>query len=306
MKPELYASSAAVGLLKGFSPMPHQLEVDVVVPHQERGLPGFGEFLLVELAAHEALVGRVSRYHAAGQLATDRGDAYLGDLAKTEDAVPAPLMRQMLRYNLKMQLLGHLQLDSGAGKFKFSVGERAFATPGSKVRVPSDAALAFLCNVGLEDDPTATPLGHLVYGQRELKNVPVRFSVGRLKSRRSFVFARAGYGKSNLIKYLMSQLYSSPPDVRGFRRLSAAGHRGGFYPGGKAGHGVRQPPAQPQLGSMERVGGVARQGRVRSRRAADRQAPAIQGSQGGCQSWSNQKQSGVAHPAAAPIRRDAG
>jgi hypothetical protein len=212
MSNELYTNSPAVGLLKGFSPLPHQLEVEVVVPHQERGLPGFGEFLLVELSASEALVGRVSRYHAAGQLATDRGDAYLVDLAKTEDAVPAPLMRQMLRYNLKMQLLGHLQIQA-PDKFKFSVGERAFATLGRKVRVPSDAALAYLCNVGLEDDPTATPLGHLVYGQRELKSVPVRFSAGRLKGRRSFVFARAGYGKSNLIKYLMSQLYSSPPDV---------------------------------------------------------------------------------------------
>ncbi len=212
MNPELYASTSAVGLLKGFSPLPHQLEVDVVVPHQERGLPGFGEFLLVELSASEALVGRVSRYHAAGQLATERGDAYLVSLAKTEDKVPAPLMSQMLRYNLKMQLLGHLHIQA-PNKFKFSVGERTFATLGSMVRVPSDAALAFLCNVGLEDDPTATPLGHLVYGQRELKTVPVRFSVGRLKGRRSFVFARAGYGKSNLIKYLMSQLYSSPPDV---------------------------------------------------------------------------------------------
>jgi DNA helicase HerA-like ATPase len=213
MNTELYAKTPAVGLLKGFSPMPHQLEVDVVVPHHERGLPGFGEFLLVELSATEALVGRVSRYHAAGQLATDRGDAYLVDLAKTEDVVPAPLMRQMLRYNLKMQMLGHLQIQPREARFKFSVGERSFATLGSKVRIPSDAALAFLCNVGLEDDPTAVPLGHLVYGQRELKTVPIRFSVGRLKGKRSFVFARAGYGKSNLIKYLMSQLYSSPPDV---------------------------------------------------------------------------------------------
>lgn len=212
MKPDLFASNPAVGLLKGFSPVPHQLEMDVVVPHQERGLPGFGEFLLVELTASEALVGRVSRYHAAGQLATLRGDAYLGDLAKADDAIPNQLMRQMLRYNLKMQVLGHLQLDP-AGRFKFSVGERSFATLGSKVRTPSDAALAFLCNVGLEDDPTAALLGHLVYGQRGLKSVPVRFSVGRLKGRRSFVFARAGYGKSNLIKYLVSQLYSSPPDV---------------------------------------------------------------------------------------------
>ena len=210
---DLYASTPAVGLLKGFSPLPHQLEVDVVVPHHERGLPGFGEFLLVELSATEALVGRVNRYQAAGQLATERGDAYLGDLAKIEDAVPASLMRQMLRYNLKMQLLGHLQAQSRTAKFKFSVGERTFATLGSKVRLPSESALAFLCNVGLEDDPTAAPLGHLVYGQRELKNVPIQFSIGRLKGKRSFVFARAGYGKSNLIKYLVSQLYASPPDV---------------------------------------------------------------------------------------------
>src|SRR5947207_6834294 len=213
MRTELYASTPAVGLLKGFSPLPHQLEVDVVVPYQERGLPGFGEFLLIELSGTEALVGRVSRYHAAGQLVTERGDAYLVDLAKTEDAVPQPLMRQMLRYNLKMQVLGQIESEARVGRLRFSVGERAFATLGSKVRVPSDAALAFLCNVGLEDDPTASLFGHLAYGQRVLHNVPVRFSVGRLKGKRSFVFARAGYGKSNLIKYLISQLYSSPPDV---------------------------------------------------------------------------------------------
>src|SRR2546425_716381 len=112
-QPSLYASIPAVGLLKGFSPLPHQLEVDVVVPHEKRGLPGFGEFLLVELSATEALVGRVSRYHAAGQLVTERGDAYLADLAKTKEAVPAPIMRQMLRYNLKMQLLGELHLERG-------------------------------------------------------------------------------------------------------------------------------------------------------------------------------------------------
>ncbi len=176
-------------------------------------MPGFGEFLLIELSDIQALVGRVSRYNAAGQLTTERGDAYLSDIAKTEDGIPPAMMRRVLRYNLKVQLLGHLQVGGPQQGFRFSVGERAFATLGRKVRVPSDAALAYLCNVGLEDDPTAVKLGHLVYGQRELAHVPVRFSVGRLKGRRSFVFARAGYGKSNLIKYLMAQLYSSPPDV---------------------------------------------------------------------------------------------
>lgn len=205
MNAMLYADGQPVGLLKGFSPVPHQLEVEVVVPHRERGLPGFGEFLLIEVNATTALVGRVSRYQAAGQLTTTQGDAYLADLAKNAEAVPAPIMQQMLRYNLKIQVLGQLRVE--AGGFKFGVGERAFATMGSPVRQPSEAALAFLCNVGLENDPTAAPLGHLVYGQRVMDKVPVNFSVGRLKGKRSFVFARAGYGKSNLIKYLVSQLY---------------------------------------------------------------------------------------------------
>ena len=81
------------------------------------------------------------------------------------------------------------------------------------MRLPSEAALAFLCNVGLEDDPTAAPLGHLVYGQRVVSNVLVNFSVARLKVN-AVSFSRApADGKSNLIKYLVSQLYSSPPDV---------------------------------------------------------------------------------------------
>ena len=91
MTTSLYAQTGPVGLLKGFSPLPHQLEVDVIVPHDERGLPGFGEFLLVEVSATEALVGRVSRYHAAGQLTSAQGDAYLADLAKTQEQIPTPM-----------------------------------------------------------------------------------------------------------------------------------------------------------------------------------------------------------------------
>lgn len=209
-KLSLYSDERPVGLLKGFSPLPHQLEVDAVVPYDERGLPGFGEFLFVELDETRAIVGRVSKYHTAGQLTSAQGDAYLADLAKADVQLPEPIARQMLRYNLKIHLLGQLSIDGG--KFRFAVGKRAFATLGSKVRTPSEAALTFLCNVGLENDPTAASLGLLAYGEH-VTNVPVRFSVARLKGKRSFVFARAGYGKSNLIKYLVSQLYSSPPDV---------------------------------------------------------------------------------------------
>ena len=203
--------NAVVGLLRGFSQSGLHLEIDVVVPHRDEGLPGFGEFLMVEAGPGRAMVGRVCQYRAAGRLMSDQGDSYLADLSRSEERPPAPIVRQMLRYTVKLQLLGQLhETESG---FKFSVGDREFATFGSPVREPSGAALAYLCNVNLEDDPSAAMLGELVYGQRVLTDVPIKFSVDRLKGRRSFVFARAGYGKSNLIKYLISQLYSSPPDV---------------------------------------------------------------------------------------------
>src|SRR5690606_213764 len=43
--------------------------------------------------------------------------------------------------------------------------------------------------------------------------VLTKFPVTSLVSRRTFVFARAGFGKSNLNKLLFSQLYSEQPQV---------------------------------------------------------------------------------------------
>ena len=50
--------------------------------------------------------------------------------------------------------------------------------------------------------------------------VIAKFDVTHLVSRRSFVFARAGFGKSNLVKLLFSNLYKTTPTVekRGGRR----------------------------------------------------------------------------------------
>jgi len=70
------------------------------------------------LSPTEALVGRVSRYQA-GQLTSERGDAYLVDLVKTEDTVPLPLKNQLLRYTLKMRVLGHLQVAREVSDWRF-------------------------------------------------------------------------------------------------------------------------------------------------------------------------------------------
>jgi hypothetical protein len=61
----LFDDQAPIGILKGFSPLLHQLEADVVMPASARLHPRFGEFLLLETDSASALVGRVSRFQAA-------------------------------------------------------------------------------------------------------------------------------------------------------------------------------------------------------------------------------------------------
>ena len=52
-------------------------------------------------------------------------------------------------------------------------------------------------------------------------DVLVKFPIRSLVSRRSFIFARAGFGKSNLNKLLFSKLYAETPTVekRGGKRV---------------------------------------------------------------------------------------
>ena len=88
------------------------------------------------------------------------------------------------------------------------------------------------------DRGTGAELGHLAFGEyvygagdARLEETPwmrvkdprvsVRFAIENLVSRRTFVFARAGFGKSNLNKLLFSTLYTTTPKVqkRGKRQV---------------------------------------------------------------------------------------
>jgi hypothetical protein len=112
MKQAIFDEQPPIGILKGFSPLPEQLEVDAIMPADDRIYPRFGEFLLIETDEATALVGRVSRVQAAGQLMTEQGERYLADLASANQDMPSTVTQQLLRYTIKMQLLGKLSVDS--------------------------------------------------------------------------------------------------------------------------------------------------------------------------------------------------
>jgi len=208
----MYAEEKPIGLFKGFSPVPRELEVEIIVPHGSADLPRFGEFILVEMEPDKAAVGRIIHYHPTGPLAMGQGESYIAEMGRSEKKFPEAVRELVLRYSMKVALLGILKKKETG--FEFVAGVRSLAKLGMPVRRPSLRALQYLANVNLDlRNQSTVVFGHYALATEEHKEIKVHFSIDRLKSKRSFVFARAGYGKSNLIKYLLSKLYESPPNV---------------------------------------------------------------------------------------------
>jgi hypothetical protein len=112
------------------------------------------------------------------------------------------------------------------GKIVFAASHRRLPHVGSKVAFLSDEILREVAGHNLDGiDLGFFALGEFIYsgGDTRLKSEPwfkiknpaiiPRFNVQSLVSRRSFVFARAGFGKSNLNKLLFSSLYKETPTV---------------------------------------------------------------------------------------------
>ena len=223
-------------MFKGFTEEGLEFRAEIVSPYQpnEDLTPRIGQFLLVELGSpDEAALGRITRFFPVGVLAGREGDEYLAEMQRSHTEVPAQLKERRLRYNVKVRLLGGLRVDRGnSGDHpKFVPTVRKLPHLGARVSLPGDEVLAFLCNLGAQTSTAQTigyfSLGEMIYNGGEPagedflisqpQSLPVNFDVKSLISRRSFVFARAGYGKSNMLKLLISQLYAGegPKDASG-------------------------------------------------------------------------------------------
>lgn len=212
--PELYAGQH-LAVFRGLTPHTRELDVEVVIHDGSLQLPAMGEFLLIEMAEGMAALARVTHAFPCGPIASYQGETYLAELGRSGQEMPRQVREHVLRFTLKLLLLGRMSVQRGA--FELQVGMRKFPAVGAKVYAPSPAALHYICNAGLTghqlENEVPVPFGHYVLGDQPDSTIEIKFDINRLKRKRSFVFARAGYGKSNLIKYLISQLYASKPET---------------------------------------------------------------------------------------------
>ncbi len=239
---ELFGREHIVGVFRGFQEGGMEFHADLVLPyrHEFQNSPMHGQFVLVQLETpREAVLGRSASLSSEGKLSIGSGEEFTIRAIRDGRAVPEDLREQYLKYRVNIRVLGVLR-NHYDGTLTFVASHRRLPHVGSPVAFPSGEVLREIAGHNIE----GAAIGHYALGeyiycgawhdgsaasgmhieewmQLTSPDVLVKFPVESLVSRRSFIFARAGFGKSNLNKLLFSKLYEQTPVVtkRGGRQV---------------------------------------------------------------------------------------
>lgn len=215
-----------VGVFRGFSESGMEFHADLVMPYRDdfQSSPMHGQFVVVQLEHdREAVFGRITTIAAQGRLVSPIGEDYAVRAVRDQRDIPDELRDQYLKYKVNIRVLGVFRQEGD--KLIFVPSHRRLPHVGAPVAFLGPEVLAEVANAN-DTDPETAGIGHLAFGefvycandpladveswvvQKSPAIVP-KFQISKLISRRSFVFARAGFGKSNLVKLLFSTLYST-------------------------------------------------------------------------------------------------
>lgn len=220
---ELFPKDEIVGVFRGFREGGLEFHADLTLPYRPKlhNVPMHGQFLLVQLEnPDEAVLGRIRSLSADGRLTSTAGEQYSIRAVTEGREVPDHLREEYLRYRVNIRVLGVIRCDND--DIHFAPSHRRLPHVGSRVAFPSDEVLRWLVgHYGEGAELGFFALGEYIYAGNDPRvaaehwaqikplSAKVRFPIKHLVSRRTFVFARAGYGKSNLNKLLFSTLYSA-------------------------------------------------------------------------------------------------
>lgn len=232
---ELFLRDQIVGVFRGFTEGGLEFHADLILPYRNdfQSIPMHGQFLLVQLETpDEAVLGRIVSLSSEGKLAFGSGEDFNIRAMQDSRPVPEDLREQYLKYRINIRVLGVIRSQNSA--LVFAPSHRRLPHVGSMVAFPTGEALREIAGHNLD----GAPIGHLALGEfvyadrsptaqilswmsKKTPEILIKFPVENLVARRSFIFARAGFGKSNLTKLLFSTLYSETPTVtkRGGRKV---------------------------------------------------------------------------------------
>lgn len=232
----LFSGARVVGVFLGFSEGGLEFHADLVLPYDNTFQYSaiHGQFVLAALEdENEAILGRITTVASQGRLVTPSGEDYAVRAVQESRPIPEDMRRQYLKYRVDIRILGVLHAQQGDKTPLFVASHRRVPHVGAKVAFPSPELLRFIAGANTTGE-TVADIGFLAFGEfvhaasddaragedprirRVEPSIVARFDVEQMVSRRTFVFARAGFGKSNLIKLLFADLYGlkDPPTVQ--------------------------------------------------------------------------------------------
>ena len=156
-----------------------------------------GQLLLIENGS-DHIVARVMEYVPRGEFTSTMGEKWLNEIAAQGaiDAVGRDIKKSKVSYRVRVRVLGSL-----AAGGEFVPGLRRIPQITSRVRRPDPQELKGIIQKAMKEQENGVRIGS--YDLDE--DVEILFDQSQLNEKRTFIFARAGYGKSNLMKVVCSE-----------------------------------------------------------------------------------------------------
>lgn len=185
-----------VGVFMGLEKASYEYVAWLISPYRPDFAIEIGSLLLVEYSGGH-IVARVTDYYPRGEFMSSMGEKWLNDIASegTIDAIGQDIKKSKVSYKVRIKVLGSLH-EGG-----FSPGVRKIPQITSKVRLPDRKTLENIIGAAMQEQKSGVHIGNYALDP----DIRIAFDQRELNSKRTFIFARAGYGKSNLMKVICSK-----------------------------------------------------------------------------------------------------
>lgn len=185
-----------IGIFMGLSSSSYEYIASLIAPYRQDFALNIGSLLLIHGVGSDIVV-RVIDYQPRGEMTSAMGTKWLSDMAAQGgiDEIGSDIKQNKISYNVKIKVLGAFK-DS-----KFSPGLKKIPHITSKVSIPDLEDTKNIIQQAMSTQSGGSDIGHY-----DLEpTIDILFDQSEMNSKRSFIFARAGYGKSNLMKIICSK-----------------------------------------------------------------------------------------------------
>ena len=185
-----------VGAFMGLEKASYEYMAWLIAPYQPNFAIEIGSLLLIQ-HTEGYIEARVTDYYPRGEFMSSMGEKWLNDIASEGilEQIGLEIKKSKVSYKVRIKVLGSLHGGT------FSPGIRKIPQITSKVRLPDKETLRNISVAAMQEQKSGVHIGNYSLDT----DIQIMFDQKELNSKRTFIFARAGYGKSNLMKVICSE-----------------------------------------------------------------------------------------------------